>query len=61
MDDEYKIITSLLSRKFSRDGMTIEILIFRGEDDSDWHLEVIDREGASTVWEETTKPQCDSG
>jgi hypothetical protein len=51
--DEYRLINSPLSRKMTRDGMTIEVLIYRGEDDPDWHLEVVDQEGGSTVWEGT--------
>lgn len=60
MDDEYKLITSRLSRKFTRDGITIEILIYRGEEDSVWVLEVVDQEGASTVWEDTFKTEQDA-
>ena len=52
MDEEHKIITSPLSRKFSRDGMTIEIVIYRLENDPSWQLEVVDPEGGCTVWED---------
>lgn len=60
MDDDFKIITSPLSRKFSRDGITIQILIYRDEDDPGWHLEVVDLEGASTVWEDTFVTEQDA-
>jgi hypothetical protein len=40
MDDKLKIITSPLSRKFTREGITVEILIYRGENDRAWALEV---------------------
>jgi hypothetical protein len=33
--------------------MTIEVLIYRGEDDPGWILEVVDQEGRSTVWDGT--------
>jgi uncharacterized protein len=53
MDDEYKIIPSPLSQKITRDGTTIEVLIYRGEHKSAWILEVVDHAGGATVWEET--------
>ena len=52
MDDESKIITSPLSRTITRDGTTVEVLIYRGEADTDWILEVVDDGGGSTVWED---------
>ena len=52
MQDEYEIENSRLSQKVSRDGMTIEILIYRDKDDSGWMLEVVDQEGTSTVWDD---------
>jgi uncharacterized protein len=60
MDDEYKIINSPLSQKISRDGMTLDIQIYRGENDPVWILEVIDQEGGSTVWEETFQTEQDA-
>jgi hypothetical protein len=53
MDDDYKIINSPLSQKITRDGMTIDVLIYRGERESTWILEVVDHAGGSTVWDET--------
>jgi hypothetical protein len=53
MDDEFKIINSRLSQKITRDGTTIEVLIYRGEHEPTWLLEVVDHAGGSTVWEET--------
>ena len=60
MDDEYKIINSPLSQKLSRDGMTIEVMIYRGEHDAEWILEVIDHAGGSTVWEATFATEQDA-
>jgi len=37
----------------SRDGTRIQVDIYRGEDDLGWIQEVIDKENASTVWNET--------
>ena len=41
-----------LCRLVSRDGITVEILIYRGKDDSGWMLEAVDQEGGSTVWDD---------
>jgi hypothetical protein len=60
MDDEHKIITSPLSRKFTRDGITIQILIYRLEHDPAWQLEVVDQKGTSTVWEDLFATEQDA-
>lgn len=52
MSDEYRIIHSPLERRISERGISIEVLIYRGEDDAGWILEVVDHTGGSTVWEE---------
>jgi hypothetical protein len=52
MEDEYEIENSPLCRKETRDGHTVEIEIYRGENADGWILEVVDAEGASTVWDE---------
>ena len=43
---------SPLCREITVDGITIQIDIYRGKDDSGWILEVIDEENASTIWDE---------
>ena len=60
MEDEHRVITSSLSRKFTRDGITLEILIYRLEDDPAWQLEVVDPEGGSTVWEDLFATEQDA-
>jgi len=52
MEEEYKIIHSPLERRISERGISIEVLIYHGEDDAGWILEVVDRTGGSTVWDE---------
>ncbi len=52
MDEEYRIIHSPLERRISEDGIAMEVLIYRGEADEGWILEVVDHAGGSTVWEE---------
>ena len=53
MDDDPEIIYSPLCRRITRNRTMIEVLIYRGEDESDWLLEVEDESGGSTVWTET--------
>ncbi len=43
---------SPLERRISRDGISVRVLIYRGEADDGWILEVVDHAGGSTVWEE---------
>ncbi len=51
-EEDYEIEDSRLCQKVSRDGMTVEVLIYRGKGDSGWMLEVVDQEGGSTVWDD---------
>ena len=51
-DDVIKIIVSPLSGPFTRDGITVDVLIYRLDVDISWVLEVVDDEDASTVWED---------
>jgi hypothetical protein len=60
MDDETKLITSRLSRTITRDGITVEIHIVRSEGDPEWTLEVVDHDGACTVWEDTFATEQDA-
>ncbi len=50
MTDEAQLVMSPLCREITRDGMTVEVHIYRGVDDDEWVLEVVDQEHASTVW-----------
>jgi hypothetical protein len=60
MDDETKLIMSRLSRTITRDGITVEVHIVRSEGAPEWSLEVVDDEGASTVWEDTFATEQDA-
>ncbi len=53
MIDYPNIITSSLSKTIMIDGTPFQLEIYRLEDVPGWSLEVIDEEGASTVWDET--------
>lgn len=45
---------SSLSGLFTRDGITVEVQIYRFAGTADaWVLEVVDQEGSSTVWTES--------
>ena len=46
---EPEIVDSPLSRTIERDGLTLQVEIYRGED-SQWILEAVDQRGTSTVW-----------
>ena len=52
MDEEYKIIRSPLERRVTERGVSVEVLIYRGEDDAGWILEVVDHTGGSTIWDD---------
>lgn len=52
MDEEHKLVFSLLCRRIRRNRTSIRVHIYRLEDDSAWTLEVEDQEGGSTVWDE---------
>ena len=53
IDDDIKIEASPLCQKLKRDGIEVDILIYRIEGSNDgWNLEVVDKEDASTVWDE---------
>jgi len=48
--DEFKLIHSPLTRHITRDGVTVEVLIYCEERDKGWMLEVVDHLGGATLW-----------
>ncbi len=52
-DDDPKIIVSPLSRRYSSDGTTVSVEIYRLEGSQGWSLELVDADSNSTVWEDT--------
>lgn len=46
------LVISGLSQEVSVGGETLRIEIYRLEDDPGWTLEVVDRDGTSTVWDD---------
>lgn len=51
IDDDTPIIYSPLNRTVSRNGRSVEVQIYRAENE-DWILEVVDEHGNSTVWDD---------
>ncbi len=52
MDErEPNLITSDLSRHVTRDGITVELCIYRLETKTEWALEVVNPTGTSIVWD----------
>jgi hypothetical protein len=52
MSDDPKLIDSPLSGSFTRDEITVQVHIYRLEEESHWVLEVVDKDDTSTVWDE---------
>jgi hypothetical protein len=52
-DNEPEIQHSPLCQKVTRDGITLDVQIYRlASGDGGWSLEVIDEEGTSIVWDD---------
>lgn len=51
-DDDFVLIESPLSGPFRRDGIEVDVRIYRGEQESSWVLEVVDQASNSFVWDE---------
>ena len=54
IDDEQEpeIVFSNLGGRYTRQDETVEVHIYRGEDERSWILEVQDSRGGSTVWDD---------
>ena len=53
---EPNLVTSGLSRHVTRDGITVEVCIYRLEDEPGWSLEVVNSAGTSIVWDDLFPP-----
>jgi len=49
-DRDPLIIKSDLSRTVEQDDVTVEVNIFRLENERQWTLEVVNEQGTATVW-----------
>jgi hypothetical protein len=54
-DDDYHVELSPLSRPYSENGKSVEVEIYKGEDDEGWILEILDTKGNSMIAEEMFK------
>lgn len=49
---DHDLINSPLERSIARDGVTVQICIYRSAEDPGWLLEIVDHLGGSTVWDD---------
>lgn len=49
---EPNLVTSSLSGRITRDGITVEVSIIRLEHSPEWTLEVVNPAGTSIVWDD---------
>ena len=49
---EPNLVTSSLSRRVTRDNITVELSIYRLESQPEWSLEVVNPAGTSIVWDD---------
>jgi uncharacterized protein len=59
-DTDPPIIDSPLSQTVTVDGVTVEVRIFKLEEDDGWTLEVVNESGTSTVWEDPFASDADA-
>lgn len=59
-DIDPTIIDSALSQTVTVDGVTVQVRIFKLEEDDGWTLEVINESGTSTVWEDPFAADTDA-
>lgn len=59
MEEEFEIEDSPLSQKIGIGGKAVDVQIYRGGG-SDWHLEVVDEFGNSTVWDDQFKTESEA-
>ena len=50
-DESYEVKMSPLSQKLTRDGKTVDVQIYEGDNDK-WLLEVVDQYNNSVVWDD---------
>jgi hypothetical protein len=53
-EDGYKLYISSLSKTITQDGVTLDVSIYRGEDE-EWGLEVVNKHGTSIIWDDLFK------
>lgn len=56
-DDDYEVKLSPLSKKYSEGNKSVEVEIYKGEDDEGWILELLDNLGNSMIADEMFKTE----
>lgn len=51
-DEEFRVEMSPVSGEFTKDGITVEVQVYRVAGQEGWILEVIYNEDIATIWEE---------
>lgn len=51
-DGQSNIVVSDLSRRVTLEGLTVDVQIYRFEDEDEWVLVVANESGSSKVWDE---------
>lgn len=59
-EDDPKIEVSPLSGDFTKDGITVEVMIYRAMNESVWILEVVHGKDLGTFWEEPFETDQDA-
>lgn len=59
-DIDPPIIDSPLSQTLTIDAITVQVRIFKLEEDDGWTLEVVNESGTSTVWEDPFPTDTDA-
>jgi hypothetical protein len=59
-DPDPNIVVSRLSRNVTIDEVTVEVQIYRLENEQVWQLEVVNETGTSTVWNDTFDTEQDA-
>lgn len=59
-DTDPDIVESPLSQTVTVDGVTVQVRIFKLEEDDGWTLEVTNESGTSTVWEDPFPTDADA-
>ncbi|WP_439494905.1 hypothetical protein [Bosea sp. (in: a-proteobacteria)] len=53
IDDDPELESSPHSARYQKDGLVVDVLIYRIVGTDGWSLEVVDSSGTSTVWDDT--------
>jgi uncharacterized protein len=52
VEPEPQLIYSARNGRVTRDGVTVEVSVYKFEHDTEWQLEVVNEKGTSIVWQD---------